>query len=202
MNDAMERARQLIAAAGGEGPQADVLPKTTANVSMDRQNPAERPGRSSAERQRIPMSVPLQRLQVPDIPGWHLHWFRGTPERIARAQQGGYEFVTPEEVDLNNLDIGGSSAVSGNTDMGSRVSVISGEEVGRDSQPVSMILMKIREELWLEDQGALEDRQEQIATAIRGGKVGVGQAPGENASDAAQRYVRQTENLFTRKRKR
>lgn len=199
-NDVLEQARQLMQSAGS-GAKQDILPKSTASAAPNMQNPAERPGRSSAERQRVPMSVPLLRLQVPEIPGWHLHWFRGTPERIARALQGGYEYVTPEEVELNNLDIGGASAANGNADMGSRVSVISGEEVGRDSQPISMILMKIREELWREDQDALGERQEQIAEVIRGGKVGAGMQ-GEGARDVAQRYTRNTDNLFTRKRQR
>lgn len=178
----------------------DILPKATVAADPQTQNPAERPGRTRAERQRVPMSVPMQRLFVPEIPGYHLHWFRGTPERIARAQQAGYEFVEDGEVDLNSVGLGNESAASGNTDMGSRVSVVSGDEVGRDNQPVRLILMKLREELWKEDQEAVADRSEIIASALRSGQVGAGQAGKETSADVATRYVKKVDNLFTRKR--
>lgn len=194
--DVLERARQMAQQAGTQ----DILPKQVTGGEPQAQNPAERPGRRMAERQRVPMSVPVQRLHVPDIPGFHLHWFRGTSDRISRAQQAGYEFVAPEEISLNNLDIGGESAMSGNTDMGSRVSVVSGDETDRGGQPVRLILMKLRMELWNEDVERLIDRSEQTAAALRGGQVGAGQAGRESPADVAQRYVKQAQNLFTRKR--
>lgn len=168
-----------------------------ANPNEKPQNPAERPRQSRAERQRIPMSVPMQRLYVPDIPGWHLHWFLNSPARIARAQQAGYVFVETDEVDIANFDLGGESAASGNTSLGSHVSVVSGDEVGRDGQPVQLVLMKLPQELWLQDQVAVEDRNEQVAKSLRGGDVGLAGNPG----DPSQRYVgkQTTPNLFTRK---
>jgi len=111
---------------------------------------------STAERKRIPMSVPVQKLSAPDIPGYHLHWFNGTPERIQRARDGGYEFVDSTELQLNNASIGGDSTQSGNTDMGSQVSIVSGDEVGRDGQPSRLILMKIKQEWYEEDQKLVE----------------------------------------------
>lgn len=191
----VERAKQMVALE-----HQDILPKNTTAAAPQTANPAERPGRSRAERQRVPMSVPVQKLHVPEIPGYHLHWFRGVPDRIMRAQQAGYEFVDQEEVTLNNLDLGGESAASGNTNMGSRVSVVSGDEVGRDNQPVQLILMKLREELWRQDQEGVADRSENIAAALRGGQVGAGMAGGERPGDVATRYVKQAANLFTRKR--
>jgi hypothetical protein len=194
----LERARQMAAQAAPGG--QDILPKDTAAAAPQTQNPAERPGRSRAERQRVPMSVPVQKLHVPEIPGYHLHWFRGLPDRILRAQQAGYEFVEHDEVTLNNVDLGGESAASGNTNMGSRVSVVTGDEIGRDNQPVQLILMKLREELWRQDQEAVADRNENVAAALRGGRVGAGMAGGEGPGDIATRYVKQASNLFTRKR--
>jgi len=196
--DVMAKAKALAATAGAEQAQ-NLIPKEQPLVDGSTQNPAQRPGRTSAERQRVPMSVPMLRLSVPEIPGYHLHWFRGTQERINRAQGAGYSFVHPEEVDINNLDIGGESAVSGNTDMGSRVSVVSGDEVGRDGQPIRLILMKLPIELWDQDVEALINRSEQVAGALRSGTLAAGQAGRENQGDIAQRYVKQGSNLFTRK---
>jgi len=141
---------------------------------------------SSAERKRIPMSVPVQQLEVPPIPGYHLHWFRGDAERIQRAISGGYEFVNQRDVRLNATSLGGDSAESGNTDMGSQVSKVSGEEIGKDGQPVRLILMKIKQEWYEEDQKLVDARNEQVAAALRGGLMG---AEKDAAGDTQHRYV-------------
>ena len=133
------------------------------------------------ERTRIPMSVPVQRLEVPEIPGYHLHWFYGGPDRIHRAQQGGYEFVEDNEIQMNNTTLGGTSTRTGNTDMGSRVSVISGQEIGKDGQPMRLMLMKIKQEWYEEDQKLVEDRNQKVVDTLLGGMAGGG--------DPLQRYV-------------
>lgn len=143
-------------------------------------------GTPAAERKRIPMSVPVQRLEAPDIPGYHLHWFLGTAERLQRAIDGGYEFVDPREAQINSVNLGGDSAISGNTDMGSRVSVVSGQEVGKDGQPIRLVLMKIKQEWWDEDQKLVEQRNEQVAAALRGGLLG---AEKDHVGDTQMRYI-------------
>lgn len=169
---------------------------------MERLNPATKAAKSDAERRRIPMSVPVQRLEAPQIEGYHLHWFTGSPERIQRALDGGYEFVDEKEIKLNNVSLGGESAVSGNTDMGSRVSVVSGQEVGKDGQPTRLILMKIKQEWYEEDQQLVEERNEHVAAALRGGLLG---SEKETERDRATRYVDKAKTvipeLFKPKRK-
>lgn len=166
-------------------------------------NPANVAGKSNAERKRIPMSVPVQRLEAAEIPGFHLHWFRGTSERIQRALDGGYEFVDPQEMKINNVSLGGDSAISGNTDMGSRVSVLSGQEVGNDGQPVRLILMKIKQEWYEEDQKTAEQRSEQVAQALTAGSFG---SEKDAAGDTVRRYVDKSRtsipDLFKRKQHR
>lgn len=136
-----------------------------------------------AERKRIPMSVPVQRLSVPDIPGYHLHWFVGTPERVSRAQDGGYEFAEDTEVAMNDAGLGGTSTRTGNTDLGSRVSVVGGSEIDRDGQPVRLVLMKIKQEWYEEDQKLVEQRNDQVVAKLLGGL----QADG--GYDPSHRYV-------------
>ncbi len=142
--------------------------------------------KSAAERKRIPMSVPVQKLEAPDIPGYHLHWFQGTPERLQRALDGGYEFVDQKEMKINNVSLGSDSTASGNTDMGSRVSVVSGSELGTDGQPARLVLMKIIEEWWEEDQKTVAARNQQVADALTNGMVG---AENDAAGDTQHRYV-------------
>lgn len=168
---------------------------------MEKLNPANAKDKTTAERKRIPMSTPVQKLETPEIPGYHLHWFNGTADRLQRAVDGGYEFVDGQELKLNNVSLGGDSALSGNTDMGSRVSVVSGQEVGRDGQPIRMILMKIKQEWYEEDQRTLEARNDQLADSLRGGTLG---AEKDQLGDARRRYVDKSRtsipDLFTPKR--
>lgn len=153
-------------------------------MAIEKLNPASKSG--SADRKRIPMSVPVQRLEVPDMPGFHLHWFLSSPERLQRAIDGGYEFVDERELKINNVSLGGTSTASGNTDMGSRVSVVSGQEVGKDGQPTRLVLMKLKQEWWDEDQKLVEARNTKVRDALLGGMVGSeNDAPG----DSQHRYV-------------
>lgn len=153
---------------------------------MEKINVASKQEKSSAERKRIPMSVPVQRLEVPEIPGYHLHWFLSTAERLQRAMDGGYEFVDEREMKINNVSLGGDSASSGNTDMGSRVSIVSGQEVGKDGQATRLVLMKLRQEWWEADQELVEARNTQVRDALMGGMVG---AENDRPGDSQHRYV-------------
>jgi hypothetical protein len=164
---------------------------------MEKLSPANK---GAEERKRIPMSVPVQRLETPEIPGYHLHWFKGTQERLQRALDGGYEFVDSGELKINSVGLGNASTISGNTDMGSRVSVVSDSEAGRDGQPGRLILMKIKQEWFEEDQRNIAARSEQTAAALRGGLLG---SEKDAQGDTKNRYVDKTRtsipDLFTPK---
>ena len=160
---------------------------------MEKINPATELTALASEKKRIPMSVPVQSLEVPDIPGYHQHWFEGTSARLQRALDGGYEFVDERDVALNAVGLGGDSSVSANTDMGSRVSVVAGQEVGSDGQPARLVLMKIKQEWWEADQQLVEDRNTGVRDALLGGMVGAEKdAPG----DAQHRYVDKTRSTI------
>jgi hypothetical protein len=156
-------------------------------------NPANLSGADAVAlptRRRIPMSVPLARLEVPEgvCPGYHLHWFLGTPNRLQRAQDGGYEFVNRSEVYINNRDLAGDVTQSGNTDLGDRVSIVDGDGAGEDGQASRLYLMKIREEWYNEDQAILARRNAGIAAAITAGAQ-KGDQSKETAVDMQQRYL-------------
>lgn len=172
-------------------------------------NPSNPQGKPAAERKRVPMTLPVLKLEVPDIPGFHLHWMRGDAGRLVQAERAGYEFVDESEVDINNTSLGGDAAKSGNTDLGSRVSVIAGDETGGDGQPVRLYLMKQRLDWYEEDQKILEARNASIADTLtasfRQGTVG-GKADGETSEDLQNRYVNKSRtkipDLFTAKKRR
>jgi hypothetical protein len=85
--------------------------------------------------------------------------------------------------------------------MGSRVSVVAGNDTGEDGKEQRLYLMKIPLEFWEEDQAALEAKNEQIAATIRGG-----QDTSSNPNGSESRYIpeasrRNMANLFTPKRR-
>jgi|CryBogDrversion2_7_1035282.scaffolds.fasta_scaffold12597_3 hypothetical protein len=165
------------------------------------QNPANSFEKSAVDKKRIPMSTAQLKLSVPEIPGYHLHWMMGTPSRIAQAMKGGYTFVESDEVDVVNTGLADDASKNGNTDMGSRVSLVAGSDTGEDGKEQRLYLMKIPLEYWEEDQQALESKNEQIASTLRGGGD-VGGNP--NGSD--NRYVPEANrkavaNMFTPKRR-
>lgn len=171
-------------------------------VKTPETNPANNKQTSVVPKNFQPMSAGVKKLEVPEKEGYHRRWFRGDLGRIAKAQRAGYTFVDPQEVSLNNFDLGGDANASGNTDMGSRVSVISGDGADETGQPSRMYLMECPDHLYELSRSYVEDRNLSIADALKGGKAG-GQANEETSADLSNRYVRGTPpDLFTPKNRR
>ena len=157
--------------------------ESTANPANSQ---AQDRGNQIGSRKRIPMSVPKAKLSVPEIAGYHLHWINDYAGRVAQAHQGGYEFVSEEEALVNSFSLGTASDLSGNTDMGSRVSVVVGKN--EDGTALRAYLMKIRNEWFVEDQAVAQERVEAVDQQIKRGRVG--SEADKNKSDTANRYVR------------
>lgn len=171
-------------------------------MANEKVNPANAPEKSLPSRERIPMALPQTKLAVPEIPGYHLHWMRGDAQRIAQALKAGYEFVEEGEVEVVNSGLADDARKNGNSDMGTRISALAGADAGQDGQPQRLYLMKLREEWWQADQQALEDRNEQIAKAIRGGRD-VGQNPdGGELRYIPEGHQKGMADIFTRKTRR
>lgn len=152
-----------------------------------KQNPANDVKVSAIPDGYIPMSAPVQRLQVPERDGYVRHWFRGDYNRLQRAQQAGYRFVDTSEVRVNNFDVGGDSKTTGSTDMGSRVSIVTGDDTGPDGQPNRLYLMEIPKELFEYGQKLLQERNDSVAEALRSGLIGSDE---DSAQDKAARYAK------------
>jgi hypothetical protein len=163
--------------------------KAKPNPSVDSVAEAAKP----AVRKRIPMSVPTRKLEVPDMPGWHLHWF--TEKNVPRALQAAYEFVDINEVPTHQAVLGSDVSSSGTADLGSRVRVLSG--VGEFSRPEYLVLMKLREEYWLEDRAKIDARNaERLGVIFRGEKILDSDQMQVSSDDQALRYVKTA--LFNR----
>lgn len=156
-------------------------------------NPANLTIATRSERAaRVPMSAPLRKLEVPEIPGFRTFWILGKPERVAQAEAAWYEFVDPSEIEVNDTRVGGSID-SGSSDMsGSRVSVIAGDELDARGQPIRLYLMKVRIEHYEQDMLSVHATNAQVAEELTAkfsqGQIG-GLAAGEQVVDAQNRYV-------------
>jgi len=157
-------------------------------------NPANE--RGVTDDNRIPMSLPQLMLEVPEIEGYVMHWFADRPGRISRAAAAGYEWVTPEEVKINNFGLASDLEQTGNTDMGTRVSVHGGTTESGAAE--RLYLMKIRKEWYDKDMKLREEASDRVVQALRQGLTG---ADRDAMKDAAARYARNTDNIFTKKRK-
>jgi hypothetical protein len=126
-------------------------------------------GHLTRNRKRTPMSVPQQRLEVQTIPGWRLYWFK--EENVARAFcDGHYDFVTSHDVALNRMSIAGSPGESGNTDLGSGVTIIGGTTAA--GAPQRLILMKVPMEIFKADQETLMQKSvARISGVFEGEKI-------------------------------
>ena len=156
-------------------------------------NPANEQSTKIAEKTRIPMSVPNQKLAVPDLPGYHCHWMLGTASRLAQAKRAGYTFVEDDEIDVMNFDIAGDPESSGNTDMGSKVSMVAGSDSAPGGDAVRLYLMKLPLELWELDQRKIADRQELTAAALRGdANIEQGYIPKTHQKSMAKIFERKT----------
>lgn len=113
-----------------------------------------------------PMSGGQRKLEVPELEGYRMYWFRDEPGRINDALRAGYEFVEKDEISLNDFDLAGDGTSDKGSDMGSRVSVSTGEGEGR------LILMKCPLEIAAYAQTFADAQVDSVAEALRGGTVG------------------------------
>lgn len=151
-------------------------------------NPSERPEKSEATRKRIPMTTPQRRLETTTLPGYHLQWIRGTPDRMQQARAAGFEVVRVGEVQTNAAVLGADSLEGVSTDLGDAISIPDGEEVIA-GQGVRLHLMKQPQEYYDEDMQIRQKDNDSVRDALAAGLTGAGQSSGETATDIASRFV-------------
>ena len=106
---------------------------------------------------RQPFGTPRSKLSVNPIDGYHLRWVNDEPGRLQQAQDGGYSFVSPEEVAWESTS-------------DNKVKVLAGTQKDKITAMYTY-LMKLPTEYYLEDKAVHEHGNKQIEDAIRGGKL-------------------------------
>ena len=160
-------------------------------------NPANEIQIKVTDQTRLSAAAPVRQLEVPEIPGYRLYWFVDRPGRISWAQRVGYEFVTDEEMQLSNRQLGSDQTLDGNQNLGSRISLYG--DTDAQGNPLNLYLMKIRQEWYDKDRKVQEASSEAIVATLKRGMIG---AENDTAADASKRYTKGAENLFTRKMRR
>jgi len=159
-------------------------------------NPSNAQGAASPQaerrRRRISMSNIDRQLEVEPLAGYHLHWIRQS--RVDKAIDAGYELVQAHEVHVSNRhSVGTLKSIGGNTDLGANVSVVADGTTGE-----RLILMKLREEDWQEDQQRLINRNTRIMSQIFQGEVMVGPS-GQIGNSDGTAYTKPLLNRAPRK---
>ena len=139
-------------------------------------------------RRRIPMSVPTRKLETPDLPGFHLHWISGEPDRVARASNAGYDFVQEHELPGYRVGFGDEAGIQGNSDLGTRISVVAGG-TGSDNQAARLYLMKLPQEYYEEDMAARDAEGQKVVDALRTNPNAQQGDPRNAGGDASNRYI-------------
>lgn len=101
------------------------------------------------QRKRIPVDMPHNPLEYPERPGYHRHIFNDKPGRLQRAIQGGYQFVTKDQIP-DYIE----PPLSQKEEVDSRVSWVVGQE--DNGTAIRGYLMEIPEADYQEDQRARE----------------------------------------------
>lgn len=156
-------------------------------------NPANEGAAAAAPqptRRRVPLSTPRRKLEVAPLPGYVLYWFLEPDIQV--AIDAGYDFVGREEVRLNQQNPANSADESGNTDLGSRVTVL-GNRADERGRPQQLVLMKIREDWWKEDRYDLDSANSAVVESIFGSEHRIVGSDRMQGDDKATAYVKQAD---------
>jgi hypothetical protein len=176
---------------GGTPPAPKPAPKALPVITPDN-NPSEgleevRERLAKERGARVSLSAPNRKLETQPIPGYHQHWF--LERNVPKALRGWYEFVRPEDVPTMDRSIGGRTEGTTSEDLGgARITQIAG--VNESGQPEQLVLMKIRQEFFNDEQQKLAERNLSIIRQIFQKKAPI-KAPEESQADYDKRYSRE-----------
>tara|TARA_R110000803_G_scaffold184316_1_gene246662 strand:- start:153 stop:626 length:474 start_codon:yes stop_codon:yes gene_type:complete len=131
-------------------------------IEVNEETAKRRGPRKQDRRERVPLGTLRLKMAVSPVEGYVLRWLNDRGNRIGDAEQGGYQFVTYEE--LGEKAIGQYNATPDSMDMGERVSKVVGTQ--ENGVPLVAFLMKIDKEWY-------DDDQKEKANGIRATELGL-----------------------------
>jgi hypothetical protein len=115
------------------------------------------------------LGVSRTKLAVPSRAGYVRRWVNDSEGRLQQAEQGGYQFVEDQKLQIGDPDIDNT-----NRDLGARVSRVVDKSTGKKAY-----LMEIKAEFYEEDQRIKKASLDETDAAIRKGTL----------HDADNRYI-------------
>jgi|SRR5262245_10965870 len=134
----------------------------SAGTTTDPEDQLEVDELEKRRRNRKPFGSLEQKLQFPDRPGYHRHWFNDDPGRLARAEEAGYSQVNDEH--------------------GKPVHCVVG--ISRGGGPLTAYLREIPLQWYQDDMAAQENVVLELMRQIKRGEF---ERPG--GADGAARYA-------------
>jgi len=132
-----------------------------ANLTREQRAERESSREATGRNTRVPLGVARSKLSVPERPGYKRRWINDTEGRLQYAEQGGYNFVEDQSLQIGSKDIDNT-----NRDLGSRVSRVVDKSTGQKAY-----LMEIKEEFWIEDQAIKAQVVAEKDNLIKHGKL-------------------------------
>lgn len=123
----------------------------------DRSDSREETGRSA----RVPLGVSRPKLAVPQREGYVRRWVNDVEGRLQGAEQGGYQFVENQ-----SMQIGAPDVDNVNRDLGARMSRVVDKTTG-----MKAYLMEIKKEFHEEDQMIKMKEIDEVDAAIKNGSL-------------------------------
>ena len=116
--------------------------------------------RNDERRKRVPLGTLRRRLSAPERPGYVRRWINDKPGRLMQAQEGGYEFVTDQTIDIGDPDV--TNEIGNSLD--SRISRVVDRGTG-----MRAFLMEIKEEWYVEDKAEQQRQIDELEEALSRG---------------------------------
>lgn len=144
--------------------EAKAEAKVEQKVEVIARSESQRENASPVRRkERISLSGQRPNFEVfGEIPGYRLYGFVDLDGRLELAQQAGYEFVRPGEVQVG-------ARVVADKDADGRISWHSGTR--EDGSSYRTYLMKIEQEYWDENQDEIQTQIDEMESQIREGSI-------------------------------
>lgn len=122
------------------------------------------PAKTKKRKERIPFGTIRQKLNYKGRAGKVSRWVNDVGGRCQLAEDGGYSFVTDNDLKIGDTDVG-----SGNQSLDTRVSRIVGTLA--DGSPQRAFLMEIDEEVYKDDQKEKQKKIDLIDDQIQRGNI-------------------------------
>jgi len=135
---------------------------------MSKTNTSKTVTTETGQRKRVPFDGLNSRLHVAKKdPNFYYYIFNMVEDRVQRALNAGYDFVTKKEAEESDLTFGDPTVAWNSEDLNGKVTKIVGKY--DNGKPIIGVLMKLPMKLHLEDEASKARNNDEIDEGLRRG---------------------------------